>query len=178
MRSCFFLVVIAMLVAAGCGSESDSKPAQPAASAPPPAARRPPPLPPVVANNPPSGPTTPAPPPSEPANVVREKAVVGVGKKGQGYGGGLVTTPIAVYFKAPQMMVFNIQIPKAMNDFRGVNGYFPRSEKEFFEKIIKENEIHLPELPPGSRYVYDPKKAAQQQAYDTADPPLLVERPE
>lgn len=109
--------------------------------------------------------------------MVREKAVVGVSPKGQGYGGGLITEPISVYFKAPQMVVFRIQIPHAMNLYRGVHGHFPKTHQEFMEKIIQENGIQLPPLPPGARYVYDPQKAAQMQQYDPADPPLLVERP-
>jgi len=107
--------------------------------------------------------------------VVREKAVVGVGKKGRDYEPGMVTTPVAVYFRGPQMMVFNIQIPHAMKLYRGVNGHFPKSHEEFMQKIIKENQIQLPELPPGERYVYDPEKAAGMTSYDPADPPLFVE---
>lgn len=109
--------------------------------------------------------------------LLREKAVVGVSPKGQGYGGGLITEPISVYFKAPQMVVFRIQIPHAMNLYRGVHGHFPKTHQEFMEKIIQENGIQLPPLPPGARYVYDPQKAAQMQQYDPADPPLWVERP-
>ncbi|HOM17811.1 MAG TPA: hypothetical protein PLQ00_10810 [Thermoguttaceae bacterium] len=116
-------------------------------------------------------------PGENPPTVVREKAVVGVSPKGQGYGGGLITEPISVYFKAPQMVVFRIQIPHAMNLYRGVHGHFPKTHQEFMEKIIQENGIQLPPLPPGARYVYDPQKAAQMPQYDPADPPLLVERP-
>lgn len=124
------------------------------------------------------------PTPPEPARRVvpdkpleREKAVVGVRPKGQGYGGGLITEPISVYFKAPQMIAFQIQIPHAMNLYRAQHGHFPKTHEEFMEKIIKENGIQLPSLPPGARYVYDPQKAAQMQQYDPADPPLFVQRP-
>lgn len=111
------------------------------------------------------------------SGVKREKAVVGVSPKGQGYGGGLITEPISLYFKVPQMMVFRIQIPHAMNLYRGLHGHFPKTHEEFMDKIIKENAIQLPPLPAGARYVYDPQKAAQMQEYDPADPPLFVERP-
>jgi hypothetical protein len=172
----------------GCG-ESGTRPA---CSTPPDssasAQRNPPPIPPHLihpgaaaqgektAPGPIVGPGSPA--SSETSGpVVREKAVVGVSPKGQGYGGGLITEPISVYFKASQMVVFRIQIPHAMNLYRGVHGHFPKSHQEFMEKIIQENGIQLPTLPPGARYVYDPQKAAQMQQYDPADPPLFVERP-
>ncbi len=109
--------------------------------------------------------------------MIRQKADVGLSPKGQGYGGGLITEPISVYFKAPQMIAFRIQIPHAMNLYRAQHGHFPKTQEEFMEKIIKENGIQLPSLPPGARYVYDPQKAAQQQEYDPADPPLFVQRP-
>ena len=124
-----------------------------------------------------TGPGSAQPAGEPPPAVVREKAVVGVSPKGQGYGGGLITEPISIYFKAPQMIVFRIQIPHAMNLYRGLHGHFPKTHQEFMEKIIQENGIQLPPLPPGARYVYDPQKAAQMQQYDPADPPLLVERP-
>lgn len=107
-------------------------------------------------------------------DVVREKAVVGVGKKGRDYEPGLVTTPVAVYFRGPQMMVFNIQIPSAMKMYYGVNGHFPKSHDEFM-KIMAENQIKLPDLTPGQRYIYDAEAAAKMRSWDPADPPLLVE---
>ena len=45
-------------------------------------------------------------------------------------------------------------------------GRNPESHEEFMEKIVKFNQIKLPELPPGHKYVYDP--ATEQ---------LMVERP-
>ena len=33
----------------------------------------------------------------------------------------------------------------------------PKSHEEFMQRIIKDNDIVLPELPGGRRYVYDPK---------------------
>ena len=114
--------------------------------------------------------------PEPPPGSLRQKADVGISPKGQGYGGGLITEPISVYFKAPQMVVFRIQIPHAMNLYRAQYGHFPKTQEEF-EKLLKENGIQLPPLPPGARYVYDAQKATQMQQYDPADPPLFVERP-
>lgn len=168
MRSAVVTTLFAVLFAAGCGAPPSSKPAGgDSAGQDQPAARRLPPLPP--------DPTQPA--PDQPPAEVREKAVVGVGAKGQGYGGGIITEPISVYFRAPQMVAFKIQLPDAMNKYRGLNGHFPKSHEEFMEKIIKENMIELPVLRPGERYLYDPQKAAEMQTYDPADPPLFVVRP-
>ena len=50
--------------------------------------------------------------------------------------------------------------------FKATEGRTPKSHEEFMEKIIKANHIHLPTLPEGHRYVYDPK---QEQ--------LMVEQP-
>jgi hypothetical protein len=118
------------------------------------------------------------PPPPPPPNVVREGVRPGVSGKGE-YGPGLITTPLSVYFRIPERLVFNVEIPQAMNMYKGEHGYFPKTQEEFMQKIIAENAIALPELrSPKERYVYDPQKAAQQSQYDTQDPPLMIERPE
>jgi hypothetical protein len=87
-----------------------------------------------------------------------QKADVGAGKRGRGYGPGLVTTPVATYFAAKEMIAFRIQIPGAMKNYKALNGSAPKTQEEFMEKIIKEGGIQLPDLPPGQRYVYIPEK--------------------
>ena len=162
---------VGALLVAGCGAPSSS-PSTPAGPQAVNSAPEPPPLPPALPT--PGSATQPGPGAAKP-DVVRQKAVVGVGKKGRDYQPGLITTPVSIYFRAPQMMTFRIQIPDAMNKYKGVNGHFPKSHQEFMQKIIKENMIQLPELRGGQRYVYDPKKAAEMRTYDPADPPLFVE---
>jgi hypothetical protein len=109
----------------------------------------------------------PFPPPSHsnPQTVV-QKAEMGVGQKGRDYGTGPVAKPAAAYFAARERIAFDIQIPHAMNLFKSVEGRTPKSHEEFMEKIVRANQIQLPKLPEGHRYVYDPK---QEQ--------LMVERP-
>ncbi len=106
----------------------------------------------------PARPSQPAPPPS--ANL--EKAQAGVGKQGRDYGGGAimapVTVPVATYFQARDRITFDIQIADAMRLYKAANGSAPKTHDEFMEKIIKENQIKLPELPPGDRYKYVPEK--------------------
>lgn len=84
------------------------------------------------------------------------KADVGVGKKGRGYGGGIVTAAVKARFTSEQALVFNAQIPHAMNLFQATNGRFPKDHDEFMREIITANAIKLPELPPLDKYIYDP----------------------
>ncbi len=42
--------------------------------------------------------------------------------------------------------------------FKAINGRNPKSQEEFDREIIKESGVNLPELPEGSKYVYDPEK--------------------
>ena len=92
------------------------------------------------------------------APATRKKAEVGVGKKGHYGGMGIVKTPVSVYFRAAERIIFNIQIPKEMQLYKAINGKAPQSHEEFMEKIIKPARIDLPTLPAGERYIYDPKK--------------------
>ena len=128
----------------------------------PPAASGPPvPALPTVAQ--PPAPAVPTPVPTE--TVVAE---VGVGQKGRSLDEheGPVVTPVKAYFSTKERIVFEIQIPHALNLFNATEGRMPKSHEEFMEKIIKFNQIPLPELPPNSRYIWDPQTNE-----------LMVERP-
>jgi hypothetical protein len=89
--------------------------------------------------------------------VVQKKAEVGVGAKGRGYGQGVVATPAASLFAAQERLVFDVEIPHALDLFKATEGRGPKDNDEFMQRIIKENHIKLPELPEGDRYMYDPK---------------------
>ena len=156
--SCFSVFSSAVLLLAGCGGGEE--------------AIEPGDVPPDVADTdaPPEDAAKEIPGPSQ------RPAKVGVGAKGHGYGSGPVTTPIAAYFSTRERIVFDIQIPSAMNTYRALHGRFPKTHEEFMEKIVRENRIRLPKLRAGERYVYDPQKAAKQSTYDPQDPPLVVER--
>jgi hypothetical protein len=103
--------------------------------------------------------------PAQP-NLVQEKAQAGVSGKGN-YGPGVVTTPIGAYFQARERIVFEIAIPGAMNLYVAEKGYKPKTQEDFMRDIIQFNQIKLPELPPGHKYVYDPQKGE-----------LMVEHPQ
>jgi hypothetical protein len=110
-----------------------------------------------------SEPVSPTPRPG----MLIEKADVGSGQKGR-YEQGIITTPVSTYFRAQERITFYIQLPEYLraykfeHDFKG-----PKTNEEYMEKIIKKNNIRLPDLPPGHRYLYDPKEEQ-----------LVVERPQ
>ncbi len=66
-------------------------------------------------------------------------------------------SPPQITPEARKQMVINYQIPQAMREFKAANKRAPKDNDEFMEKIIKAHIIQLPELPPGERYIYDPK---------------------
>lgn len=108
-----------------------------------------------------------SPPPVDP-NVERVKAQKGVGIKGRSLDEyeGVIVTPAKTLFTVRERVVFEIQIPGALNLFNASEGRNPESHEEFMEKIVQFNQIKLPELPPGQKYVYDPARNE-----------LMVERP-
>jgi hypothetical protein len=127
-------------------------PALPESSAPAPAPASPPP----AAQPAATPPAAPAATQQAPATT-EKKAAVGAGKKGRGYGQGPVATPAASLWAVRERLVFEVQIPQAMSLFKATEGRAPKDHNEYMDKIIKANNIRLPELPEGDRYRYDPK---------------------
>ena len=61
-------------------------------------------------------------------------------------------------FRMRETIVFHnvahcLHLYKAEHDNKG-----PKTHEEFMEKVIKANQIHLPDLLPNERYVYDPQQ--------------------
>ncbi|MBN2579815.1 MAG: hypothetical protein JXB10_12580 [Pirellulales bacterium] len=183
MRSFPILSMLFLGLILGCndpGANPPSTPAPPAAKAAPPSELPPPP----TSVSVPSEQETPPPPPRQaetptppgrsetpaqtppPPGMIREKADVGSGAKGH-YGPGVVTTPAATYWRIRENIAYRINIPHAIQLFEASEGRPLKSEKEFWDRIIKENRIHLPELPPGHRYFFDLKAKE-----------LMVEKPQ
>ena len=87
------------------------------------------------------------------------KAEVGVGKKGRGYGGGMMTEPIRQYFLQQDKLSFTVYLVQAMSLYKAVHDdKGPKTHEIFMKDIIEANSIKLPELPEGHRYIYDPVK--------------------
>jgi len=91
------------------------------------------------------------------------EAGVGVGKKGHDYdkhAAGAIATPAKAYFSAREKIAFEIQIKHAVNLYTASdpNGKGPQSHEQFMEKIVKQQNIKLPELPDGHSYEWDVEK--------------------
>ena len=118
----------------------------------------------------PSAPALPAnsSPPASDTGTERVKAEKGVGIKGRSLDQyeGILVTPAKAYFSVRERIVFEDQIPHALNLYKATEGQGPKSHEEFMEKIIQFNRIKLPQLPPDAKYVYDVEKEM-----------LMVERP-
>lgn len=96
-------------------------------------------------------------------NMIREKAEVGMGAKGH-YKPGMITTPLATFWRAQEAAAYKIQVPQALNLYKGMHGYFPKTQEEFVREILEPNRIKLPDLPAGHIYVYDPDTGELQVA--------------
>jgi hypothetical protein len=62
------------------------------------------------------------------------------------------------YFQFKQRAVFVIQIPKALELYKALNGAGPKNHSEFDREIVKANQILLPELKPGMVYRFNAEK--------------------
>jgi hypothetical protein len=96
---------------------------------------------------------------------VAQKAGVGVGQKGRSLEGGsennpatILSAPAAAFFRTKEKIVFEIQIPQALNLYMAEKGRNPRNHEEFMRDIIDLNRIPLPKLPAGMIYQYDSEK--------------------
>jgi len=99
--------------------------------------------------------------------MVREAASASLTKQGaKGTNVDPILTPVSTYFTVKDQVVFQYQIPKAMEIYSGLQNRKPKDFAEFEREIVQKNGIQLPELPPTHRYFYDPDQGA-----------LLVEHP-
>lgn len=107
------------------------------------------------------------PPPTMP-ETEQVKAQKGVGLAGRSLDPyeGAVVTPAKTLFTVRERVVFEAQIPEALKLFKATNGQGPKSHDDFMTQVIQANQIQLPGLPPGQRYVYNPQTEE-----------LMVERP-
>ncbi len=85
------------------------------------------------------------------------KADVGVGRASQHMEKqGVLATKATALFKAKEKIVFQIQIPHALDLYKATKGRGPQTHEEFMKEIIEANDIKLPELPPGRVYRFRP----------------------
>ena len=80
----------------------------------------------------------------------------GVGKRGQGYGGGIITEPIRQRFVLQDRITF-LNMQNTLKAYRAENNnQNPPTIQEYIDKIVTPSGVTLPELSPGQFYVYDP----------------------
>ena len=89
--------------------------------------------------------------------MVLEEIQIDSGEQGRGYDEGVVSTPLKALWSAKAQLAFGM-VRKAMDIYKAGEGHAPKTYQEFMDRIINENHIQLPTLPPGQRYVYDPQK--------------------
>jgi hypothetical protein len=95
--------------------------------------------------------------PPQPKVLERVKATPEtVGTKGKDYGGGIYTEPLAQRWRIPDRLVLQ-QVEYALKLFNATEGRYPTSHEEFMEKIVRGNNLKLPSLPLGQRYLYLPE---------------------
>jgi hypothetical protein len=76
--------------------------------------------------------------------------------QGQGYGGGLITEPVHQFFSMRNLIMWD-QIKHDMDIWQAIHNRWPKNAQEFQKEILEPARIELPDLPPGNRYVYNPK---------------------
>ena len=77
------------------------------------------------------------------------------GKKSRQAGGYLGAVGNARFSIEHKAILANME--KALDLFNAEKGYYPKTQEEFLEKIIKPNKIQLPELEADEEYVYNPE---------------------
>ena len=120
-----------------------------------------------------------SPGPANPANAIAaqnseagkaggELAVAekGVGAKGRGYGGGIITEPIHQYFSIQQDIDFKM-IEYDLKNYHALHERYPKDWEEFKKEILVPGNRELPELQDGENYYFDGKKGQ-----------LFVQRPD
>ncbi len=110
-----------------------------------------------------SGTPTPPPPPLPPGadeNTDSTVAQVGFGKKGHYGSNGYISTTVGARFRAEESITLSL-VTNAMQQYKALNGAYPKTHDEFMAEIVKLNNIRLPELNDGEEYLYDPALAAE-----------------
>jgi len=168
MRWMFSLSCVVTLLLSGCGGMDSEPVAENGANEAPQTADpldpsdNPSPLADAVAGNvgmalgEPQPPAQPAPatPAEQPMQERVEATADTVGTKGKGYGGGIITEPIHQYFRLQDKLKLD-QIEYGLKLYHAEHGRYPATMQEFVDQILTPQQVKLPELPPGRKFVYD-----------------------
>lgn len=102
----------------------------------------------------------------------RTVAKVGVGAKGRYDSNDYVSTVVGAYFGIQQRLAFD-QAQRGLNDFKTLNGDYPKTHEQYWKEVIEANLISLPELPEGEEYYYDYEAAKSTRGEES----LFVVKP-
>lgn len=176
MTACTRWIALASLFVALSGCEVTELPDAPP-EAPAPAAEAPDAGPPKVATaggtmvEDDAPPVSDTPRPFDVRDPIRGRA----SREAGGYLGAVGNSRFAAEYK-----IIMANVTHALNLYWGSEGEYPKTHEEFMEKIIKFNQIQLPELPPDREYVYVPEepkpenklmvRRAQSQSGEAAAP--------
>ncbi len=80
----------------------------------------------------------------------------GVGAKGRGDGGGIITEPIHQYFNIQQTIDFQM-IDNDLKHYHALHNRYPKDWEEFKKEILEPGNRLLPELPEGENFYFDGK---------------------
>jgi hypothetical protein len=78
------------------------------------------------------------------------------GRRSRAAGGYLGAVGATRFYAEHQMIINNINY--ALKLFEASEGRYPQSHEEFMDKIIRANNIQLPELVEGEEYIYVPEE--------------------
>ncbi len=112
----------------------------------------------------PAAPAAPDTPTLGDPNLERVKAEKGVGIKGRSLDQyeGMVVTPVKAFFAAKERIAFEVQFPHAYNLYKASENSVPKDFEDLQAKVLQPNQIKLPLLPPGHKYVWDADKEELQ----------------
>ena len=89
-------------------------------------------------------------------------AEVGFGEKGHYDSQDYISVVVSSQFRAIESLTLS-RIANAMQTYKAINGYYPKTDEVYFKEVIEANGIALPDLPDGQKYGYDPQLAIQEQ---------------
>jgi hypothetical protein len=171
-RGAKFCWVVVLLLVVGCEETTQTASTSTTVAPPPPAEGTliPPPIAPPPVLPPSSEGQNISSPPAE--TTERTAAEVGVGAKGRYDSNDYVSTVVGAYFGIQERLAFD-QAQRGLNDYKTLNGDYPKTHELYWKEVIEANAISLPALPLGERYLYDYESAKRTRGEEA----LFVVKP-
>ncbi len=104
--------------------------------------------------------------PAADENTEAVVAEVGFGAKGHYDSNNYIAVAVSSQFRVQEQLTL-LTIKRAMQSYKALHDRYPETQEEFFDEIIKENGISLPQLPEGEKFLYDPELAKETRGVDS-----------